>query len=47
MVMGFRVLPEAWPDWAIMILPPGAFLTLGVLMGTVNWLSEKKEAGGN
>lgn len=47
MVMGFRVLPEAWPDWAIMILPPGAFLTLGVLMGTVNWLTEKKEAGGN
>lgn len=47
MVFGYRVLPEAWPDWAIMILPPGAFLTLGVLMGTVNWLSEKKEAGGN
>ncbi len=46
MVMGFRVLPEAWPDWSIMILPPGAFLTLGVLMGTVSWLTEKKEAGG-
>ncbi len=46
MVMGFRVLPEAWPDWAIMILPPGAFLTLGLLMGTVNWFSERKEAGG-
>lgn len=46
MIMGFRVLPEAWPDWAIMILPPGAFLTLGLLMGTVNWLTAKKEAGG-
>ncbi len=43
MIFGYRVLPEAWPDWSIMILPPGAFLTLGVLMGTVNWLSNLKK----
>ncbi|OQX19361.1 MAG: electron transport complex subunit RsxE [Desulfobacteraceae bacterium IS3] len=42
MIFGYRVLPEAWPDWSIMILPPGAFLTLGLLMGTVNWFSERK-----
>ena len=30
---GCRVLPEAWPDWVIMVLPPGAFLTLGLLLG--------------
>ena len=24
--------------WALMILPPGAFFTLGLLMGGANWL---------
>jgi len=38
MFFGIRVLPEAWPDWVIMVLPPGAFLTLGLLLGLVNWL---------
>ncbi|MFW5732428.1 MAG: electron transport complex subunit RsxE [Planctomycetota bacterium] len=28
-----------WPNWVIMILPPGAFLTLGVLLGVVNWIA--------
>ena len=41
---GLRVLPMAWPDWVVMVLPPGAFLTLGVLMGFVNWLSQRKGA---
>lgn len=36
-LFGFRVLPEAWPDWLIMVLPPGAFLTLGILIALVNW----------
>jgi electron transport complex protein RnfE len=31
------VLPAAWPDWVIMVLPPGAFLTFGLLIGLVNW----------
>ncbi len=39
---GLRVLPEMWPDWVLMVLPPGAFLTLGLLLGTVNWLSSIK-----
>ena len=33
------VLPAAWPDWVIMVLPPGAFLTFGLLIGLVNWYS--------
>ncbi len=33
-----RVLPEAWPNWAVMILPPGAFITLGLLLGATNWI---------
>lgn len=44
MVFGFRVLPTAWPDWGIMVLPPGAFLTLGLLLGIVNWQIARKSA---
>ncbi len=39
MLFGFRVLPAAWPDWVIMVLPPGAFITFGLLLGLVNWIS--------
>ena len=28
-----------WPNWGIMALPPGAFLTLGALLGLVEWYS--------
>ena len=38
------ILPEwAWPRWGIMLLPPGAFLTLGLLMGGFNLLSARSE----
>ena len=42
MLLGFRVLPAVWPDWVIMMLPPGAFLTLGLLLGLVNWFVAKR-----
>lgn len=42
MLFGFRVLPSVWPDWGVMVLPPGAFLTLGLLLGIVNWVSTRK-----
>ncbi len=38
MFFEIRVLPASWPDWVIMVLPPGAFLTLGLLLGAVNWM---------
>jgi len=41
---GLRVLPEIWPDWVIMVLPPGAFITLGLLMGLVNWIAARRAA---
>jgi electron transport complex protein RnfE len=44
MFFGIRVLPEMWPDWVIMVLPPGAFLTFGLLLGAVNWAVAKTEA---
>ena len=39
---GLRVLPLEWPDWGIMVLPPGAFLTLGLLLGAVNWIGSAR-----
>ena len=39
-----RVLPETWPNWGIMVLPPGAFLTLGLLLGLWNWYNARREA---
>lgn len=42
--MELRVLPEVWPNWGIMVLPPGAFLTLGLLLGVWNWYNERREA---
>lgn len=38
---GFQMLPQAWPNWVAMGLPPGAFLTLGLLLGLVNWLATR------
>ena len=38
MLAGFRILPAGWPSWTIMVLPPGAFLTFGLLLGLVNWI---------
>jgi len=43
-----ELLPESiWPKWGIMLLPPGAFLTLGLLLGGANrisaWRSQKKQ----
>ncbi|MDL2274561.1 electron transport complex subunit RsxE [Desulfosarcina sp. OttesenSCG-928-G10] len=47
MLFGFRVLPAVWPDWAIMVLPPGAFFTFGLLLGCVNWFTARKNAKQN
>lgn len=36
-VFGITVLPEAFPKTILMILPPGAFITLGLLMALMNY----------
>ena len=39
--LGWRVIPQTdasvWSNWVVMVLPPGAFIALGLLMGAVNW----------
>jgi electron transport complex protein RnfE len=45
---GYTIVPKVLADgheWAIMILPPGAFLTLGVLIGVTNWVRMRKKGG--
>ena len=38
------VVPESFPTWGVMVLPPGAFLTLGLLLGIVEWMGQAKKA---
>lgn len=45
MLAGFQVLPESWPAWVIMVLPPGAFLTFGLLLALFNWIDAKRSNG--
>jgi len=39
---GLPVLPADWPGWGIMVLPPGAFLTLGLLLGIAEWIGRRR-----
>ena len=46
-ILGFRVLPESYPDMVIFILPAGAFLTLGFVIAAVQKIrsvAEKRAA---
>ncbi len=42
-VLGYRILPFGFEPLLIMILPAGAFLTLGLLMGLANMYTRKKK----
>jgi len=39
-VFGFVLLGEWFTPWMVMILPPGAFLTLGILIALANWYND-------
>jgi len=41
-VFGFQIMGDWFVPWMIMILPPGAFFTLGLLIGLVNLINEKR-----
>ncbi len=42
-LFGFKLFGENFEPWVIMILPPGGFLTLGLLLLFFNWLKERKD----
>ncbi|MDO4551816.1 MAG: electron transport complex subunit RsxE [Planctomycetia bacterium] len=43
--LGYTLLSsDIWMGWGIMVLPPGAFLTLGCLLALVNYYQSKHKA---
>jgi Na+-translocating ferredoxin:NAD+ oxidoreductase subunit E len=42
MIAGIQIMPAVWPSWVIMVLPPGAFLTFGLLLALVNWIDSTR-----
>jgi electron transport complex protein RnfE len=40
-VFGYRIMWEGFPRWIVMILPAGAFITLGFLVGIFNMIDKK------
>ncbi len=47
-LLNYPVTPAAFEPhlWIIMVLPPGAFLTLGVIIGIVNYVRQRDRKGG-
>ena len=35
-LLGLQVMPDSWEPWVIMMLPPGGFLTLGIVLLTLS-----------
>lgn len=42
-LFGYEILGNWFRHWVIMILPPGAFLTLGILIGIINTFFKKEK----
>jgi len=43
-ILGHQVLPDAFEPWVVMILPSGAFLTLGLVIAAVTYLKSRTAA---
>jgi electron transport complex protein RnfE len=43
-LFGLSLFGDHFEPWVIMILPPGGFLTLGLLLLLFNWVGERKKA---
>lgn len=42
-IFSFQIMPASFQPWMVMGLPPGAFLTLGLMIGIANWVKAKKQ----
>jgi electron transport complex protein RnfE len=42
-IFGVQLLPDAFEPWIVMILPAGAFLTLGFMLGAANTITHRRE----
>lgn len=43
-LLGYKILGTSYEPMVIMILPPGAFITLGIVLGLINHFSKEKAA---
>ena len=41
-IFGMTLLGEWFAPWMVMILPPGAFLGLGIFIGISNWINDRR-----
>lgn len=41
--LGMQILPDAFEPWLVMIMPAGAFLTFGLVMGLLNHLVARRK----
>ena len=42
---GIQVMPDLFNPWIVMIMAPGAFLTLGIMIGAYGIFKGKKSKG--
>ncbi|RKY58494.1 MAG: electron transport complex subunit RsxE [Candidatus Neomarinimicrobiota bacterium] len=41
-IFAVRIMPESYEPWMVMVLQPGAFLTLGLMIGLSNWINARR-----
>jgi Na+-translocating ferredoxin:NAD+ oxidoreductase subunit E len=41
-IMGVQIMWDSFSPWMVMMLPPGAFLTLGLMIGASNWINDRR-----
>ena len=42
-LFGIRILGDSWVSWSIMIMPPGAFFMLGILIWILHTVKKKDQ----
>jgi electron transport complex protein RnfE len=40
-IFGYNVMGEGFTQWVVMLLPPGAFIVMGILVGLMNMVTRK------
>jgi electron transport complex protein RnfE len=41
-IFSMQIMPDNFAPWMVMVLPPGAFLTLGLMISIANWITAKR-----
>ena len=41
-IFAIQIMPDNFEPWMVMVLQPGAFITLGLMIGLSNWLNARR-----